>query len=72
MQFDYTKHNVGNTDSLIRTVVGTLFLVVAVLGGSWIAGLIGVVALGTAYFRFCPAYALFSFSSKKDAAPVAK
>jgi hypothetical protein len=72
MNFDYTQHNVGNTDSLIRAVVGTLLIVGAVLGGSWIAGLIGALAVGTAYFRFCPAYALFNFSSKKPVAPEAK
>jgi hypothetical protein len=37
-----------------------------------VAGLIGAVLLATAWFRFCPAYALFDFSSDKDVAPVGK
>lgn len=71
MNFDFTKHNVGNLDRLIRAIVGALLIVVAFLGSSWVAvaGLIGAVLLGTAYFRFCPAYTLFDFSSNKDVSP---
>lgn len=63
MNFDITKCNVGNTDRMIRAGAGILLLVGAVLGGSWIAGLIGVILLGTAYFRFCPAYGALGFST---------
>ena len=74
MNFDITKHNVGNIDRLIRAIVGALLLVVAFLGNIWVAvaALIGAVLLGTAYFRFCPSYTLFDFSSNKDASPVSK
>ncbi len=72
MNFDFTKHNIGNTDRMIRAIVGAALIVAAFLSGSWLAGLIGAVLLGTAYFRFCPAYGLFDFSSDKDAPPVSK
>jgi hypothetical protein len=72
MNFDYTKHNVGNTDRLIRAAVGVALIASVFFGSSWVAGLIGAVLLGTAWFRFCPAYALFDFSSDKDVAPVGK
>lgn len=69
MHFDINKHNVGNLDRLIRAIAGAVLLVGAFIGGNWVAGLIGAVLLGTAYLRFCPAYALFAFSSCKDVAP---
>jgi hypothetical protein len=72
MNFDYTKHNVGNIDRLIRAAVGVVLIVGVFFGVHWVAGLIGAVLLATAWFRFCPAYALFDFSSDKDVAPVGK
>jgi hypothetical protein len=72
MHFDFTKHNVGNIDRLIRAILGVLLIASVFFGSSWVGGLIGAVLLGTAWFRFCPAYALFHFSSDKDAAPVGK
>jgi hypothetical protein len=72
MHFDLTKHNVGNTDRLIRAIVGILLIGSFLLGRSWVGGLIGAVLLSTAYLRFCPAYTLFGFSSNKDVAPVSK
>ena len=72
MYFDLTKHNVGNTDRLIRALLGALLLIGALLGTSWIAGLIGAVLLGTAYLRFCPVYRLLGFRSDKEATPVSK
>ena len=72
MNFDVTKLNIGSTDRLIRAVVGVLLVIGALRGGSWIAGLIGAAVLATAWFRFCPAYAAFNFSSDKDAVPAPK
>ncbi|NEV65077.1 YgaP family membrane protein [Thiorhodococcus minor] len=63
MNFDLTKHNVGSTDRLIRAVAGAVLILSTFLGGHWVGGLIGAVLLVTAYFRFCPAYGLFDFSS---------
>jgi hypothetical protein len=74
MNIDLTKHNVGTIDRLIRTIVGALLLVVAILGNIWVtlAALIGAVLLGTAYLRFCPSYTLFDFSTNKDGPPVSE
>jgi hypothetical protein len=72
MNFDYTKHTVGTIDRLIRAALGVILIASVFFGSSWVAGLIGAVLLGTAWFRFCPAYALFDFSSDKDVAPVGK
>lgn len=72
MHFDINNHNMGNTDRLIRAAIGTLLLISAFLGSSWIVGLIGAVLLGTAYLRFCAVYALLNVSTNKEAAPVGK
>jgi hypothetical protein len=72
MHFDLTKHNIGNTDRLIRAIVGALLIVSTFLGSHWVVGLVGAVLLVTAFFRFCPAYALFDFSTTKGVGPVAK
>lgn len=55
--------NVGNTDRLIRIVVGLILIGLAATGivGNW--GWIGIVPLITGIFRFCPAYLLFKFKS---------
>jgi len=55
--------NVGNTDRLIRIVVGLVLIGLAATGivGNW--GWIGIVPLLTGIFRFCPAYLLFKFKS---------
>ncbi len=68
MRFDYKEPNIGNVDTLIRTVVGALMIIAAFLGGGWVAALIGAIVLTTAYFRFCPMYALFDFRSNKTTA----
>jgi hypothetical protein len=72
MNFDFTNDNIGNIDRLVRGIVGVLLLVIAFLGNLWVAlaVLIGAVLLGTAYFRFCPAYTIFNFSSNKYASLV--
>jgi hypothetical protein len=55
--------NIGNTDRIIRIVVG-LALIIATLSG-WIGvwGWLGIVPLATAIFSFCPLYALLGMSS---------
>ncbi len=72
MSFDFTKHNIGNNDRLIRAALGAVLIASVFFGGSWVGGLIGAVLLGTAWFRFCPAYALFDFSTDKTVAPAGK
>jgi hypothetical protein len=50
--------NVGSLDRIIRGVVGTGRIAVAVMSHGpirWL-GLVGVVLIVTAFVRFCPAY----------------
>ncbi len=57
--------NVGTVDRLARVLVGLALLsLVFVLNGNirWL-GLIGVVPLATAAFRFCPLYRLVGLST---------
>ncbi|WPL18219.1 hypothetical protein Thiowin_03278 [Thiorhodovibrio winogradskyi] len=65
MRFDYKQPNIGNVDTLIRAITGALMIIAAFLGGGWVVAVIGAVVLATAYFRFCPFYALFNFRSNK-------
>ncbi len=64
------KCNVGNTDRIVRFVVGILLLLWAFLGSSgsaaWIAGIIGAILVVTAGIRFCPLYVLFGLSTCKE------
>ena len=62
------KQNVGNVDRWIRIVLGVVLLSLLVfLSGPirWI-GLIGLIPLVTGIVNFCPIYALFGISTKKD------
>jgi hypothetical protein len=70
--FDFTKKNVGNTDRIIRAVLGVLLIIGAARSSSWVGGLIGAVLLGTAYLRFCPFYSTFDYSTLKDEGSVNK
>jgi hypothetical protein len=57
------KANVGTIDRVLRIGVGVLLVVLAAMGvvGAW--GYIGIVAIATGAFRFCPAYRLFGFDT---------
>ena len=59
------KANIGNLDRAIRIVVGLLILsLVFLLNGNarwW--GLIGLVPIATAVFRYCPPYALLGIDT---------
>jgi hypothetical protein len=57
--------NVGSVDRVIRVLVGLALLsLLFVLNGNvrWL-GLIGVVPLATAAFRFCPLYRMVGLST---------
>lgn len=56
--------NVGNSDRIFRFVIGLAILVAGFLMKSWL-GLIGLVPLLTAVFRFCPAYVPFKITTDK-------
>ncbi|NWG39072.1 MAG: DUF2892 domain-containing protein [Hydrogenophilaceae bacterium] len=54
--------NVGNTDRIVRIVVGLALIVWALMGGpvwAWI----GVVPLVTGLVRVCPAYSLLGMNT---------
>ncbi len=56
------KSNVGGIDRILRLLVGLALLGAGLYFKSW-WGLIGLVPLLTAVFRFCPAYLPFGISS---------
>ncbi|MBY6153189.1 DUF2892 domain-containing protein [Vannielia litorea] len=59
--------NVGRIDRLIRLAAGIVLLVLAftALTGAfaWIAGIVGLVMLGTAAFGYCPPYSLLGINT---------
>ena len=61
------ESNVGSTDRVIRIGAGAALVGLALAGiiGPW--GYIGVVALATGLFRFCPAYRVFGISTCSSA-----
>ena len=66
--------NVGSLDRAIRLIVGALLILVPLISGialfsnpivQWVAPLVGLVLVLTAYFRFCPLYRLIGTSTRK-------
>jgi len=59
------KCNVGKTDRLIRFIVGIIILFLGFYYGSlW--GLVGIIPILSALFRFCPAYVPFGITTCKE------
>lgn len=54
--------NVGNTDRIIRIVVGLALIVWALMGGP-IWAWIGVIPLVTGLMRICPAYSILGMNT---------
>ncbi|MBL7969891.1 MAG: DUF2892 domain-containing protein [Prolixibacteraceae bacterium] len=59
------KCNVGSTDRILRLVAGLGIAIGGVVFESY-WGLIGVVLLATAVFRFCPLYPLLGIDTNKE------
>jgi hypothetical protein len=66
--------NVGNPDRIVRALIGIALIAAPLLSG-WGSGAaviapiaIGTVLLATAAFGFCPIYALFGLSSRRNSA----
>lgn len=59
------NQNVGTVDRVIRIIVGIiLLLLLVVLDGSIrYIGLIGIVPILTAIFKFCPLYTIFRINT---------
>jgi Protein of unknown function (DUF2892) len=56
------KCNMGNTDRIIRGIMGLVIVGLGVYFSSWF-GLIGIIPIGTAVFKFCPVYVPFKIST---------
>jgi hypothetical protein len=54
--------NVGSIDRWIRLILGVGILAAGIAFGSW-WGLVGLVPLATAVWRWCPAYEPFGLST---------
>ncbi len=61
------EKNIGTQDRNIRYAAGALLILAALLNWSsfWWLGLIGVIAIGTAYMGTCLAYIPFKINTKK-------
>lgn len=57
------KANVGGLDRILRFVVGAALLALTASGAIGLWGLIGIVLVATAAFRFCPAYRLVGLNT---------
>lgn len=56
--------NIGDFDRNIRYVAGVAVILYGLIDHSWL-GVIGLVLLGTAYLRSCPAYTLTGVDTSK-------
>jgi len=61
------EKNIGTQDRNIRYAAGALLILAALLNWSsfWWLGLLGVVAIGTAYMGTCMAYIPLKINTKK-------
>jgi len=59
------KCNVGQTDRLLRIIIGLVILVLGYIYSSW-WGLVGLLPLLTGLFKWCPAYLPCKISSDKS------
>ncbi|HSM27352.1 MAG TPA: DUF2892 domain-containing protein, partial [Thioalkalivibrio sp.] len=57
--------NVGTIDRGLRIVVGLVLLALVFVGPQTLWGLLGIVPLATAVFRWCPAYSLLGMNTCK-------
>jgi hypothetical protein len=58
------KKNIGSADRIGRIVVGTALVVLGLIGvfgagwPAWLAGVVGLVLVGTALAQTCPGYSI--------------
>ena len=57
------KKNVGKIDRIIRIIFGLGLLSLTFLGPKTLWGLIGIIPLVTASFKFCPFYPLIGLDT---------
>lgn len=58
------KCNVGAGDRIFRFIVGIVIAVLGIVFQTW-WGLIAIIPLGTALFKFCPLYVPLKISTEK-------
>ncbi len=61
------KKNIGNTDRILRFIIGILLLILALIDPAknwW--GFLGIIVLITAIVRVCPAYIPFKINTAKE------
>ncbi len=58
--------NIGNTDRIVRIVLGVAIGVLGIVFKSWL-GLIAILPLATAAVSTCPAYLPFGISTRRHA-----
>lgn len=56
--------NLGNSDRIVRIVIGLLIGILGFVYKSW-WGLLAIVPLATAFINFCPLYSIFKINTKK-------
>lgn len=59
----FLAKNVGSPDRIFRVLLGVGLLALAFVGPKTPWGYIGIIPILTAVFSFCPAYAVFGFST---------
>jgi hypothetical protein len=59
------KQNIGNTERIIRAIVGIGLISLVFVGPQTVWGWIGVIPLGTAIIGWCPPYALLGINTCK-------
>lgn len=60
--------NMGNTDRIIRFVVGVVLAAAWVVTGNIIFAPFALIMFGTSLISFCPLYLPFGFSTKQKEA----
>lgn len=71
------KKNIGSADRAIRVIAALAFAIIILTGEAsglvaTILGVLAVVFLATSLIGFCPLYAPFKISTKKDVAAQAR
>jgi len=56
------KKNVGSVDMIIRIIIAMVIVLLGIEFKSW-WGLLAIVPLATAFFKFCPLYTLLGCST---------
>ena len=60
------EKNIGNTDRIVRIILGILILAAGIYYQSWL-GVIGLIPLITGLINYCPLYSLLKISTAKKA-----